>query len=201
MKLPLRMAALAVVAIAPLALSTPATAADAAAGKAKAGACAGCHGADGNSANPAWPNLAGQGGAYIAKQLAAFKAGARNNPLMAPMAAPLSEEDMANLGAHFAMQPAKIGAAGPNAAAGETLYRAGKAADGVPACTGCHGPSGAGNGPAAYPALHGQHAAYTLAQLKAFKDGTRDNAMMKDIASRLSDDDMAALADYIQGLH
>ncbi len=178
---------------------------DAAAGKTKSAACAACHGADGNSgANPLWPKLAGQHAKYIVKQLSDFKAGARKDPTMAPMAAPLSDQDRADLAAYFSSQTRTVGeAAADKVDAGATLYRAGNS-NGAPACSGCHGPAGAGNGPANFPSIGGQSAAYVEKQLKAFRSGARSNdanGMMAGVASKLSDADIAAVAQYVQGLH
>lgn len=174
------------------------------AGKVKAAACAACHGADGNSVNPVWPNLAGQNAKYIAKQLSEFKSGTRQNPIMLGMAAALSEEDMADLGAYFSSQTATGGSADASKVAmGEMLYRGGNPAKGIPACTACHGPTGAGVDTSAFPAVSGQHAAYVELQLKAFASGERNNdanRMMRDIAGKLSADEMSAVAQYMQGL-
>jgi cytochrome c553 len=183
-------------------------AADVAAGKTLAGEkCASCHGADGNSAAPQFPSLAGQPADYVVAQLKAFQAGARKNDMMAPMAQGLSEAHMADIAAYFASQAPKGGAADPNLVAlGQTLYRAGNAESGVPACMACHGPAGKGMAGAGFPALAGQHAEYVLAQLKAFKDGTRGAgaegvmAAMGDVAKRLTDEEAAAVANYVQGL-
>ncbi|HEY9199864.1 MAG TPA: c-type cytochrome [Gammaproteobacteria bacterium] len=178
---------------------------DAAAGKAKAAACASCHGADGNSANPDWPKLAGQHDKYLAKQLANFKNGDRKNAMMAPMAMGLSEQDMADIAAYFASQTQNGGKADPaQVAGGEKLYRGGNATSGVAACMACHGPNGMGNPQANFPRLSGQHAAYTVIQLKAFRAGERANdagKMMQNIAARMTDDEMKAVASYIEGLH
>lgn len=174
-------------------------------GKAKAAACAACHGADGNSINPIWPNLAGQGASYIVAQLEAFKSGARNNPSMAPMAAGLSSEDMAAIAEYYAAQAPKIAALGDvDVSAAEKLYRGGDVERGIPACMACHGPSGAGNAAAKYPALRGQQVDYTVLQLKAYRDGSRatDPAeMMRSVAAKLSDDEIDLLAKYVSALH
>lgn len=166
--------------------------------------CAACHGADGNSAIAMYPKLAGQHPEYLTKQLDDFKSGARKNPVMAGIAATLTPEDMVNLGAYFAAQPPKGGVAKSNGpgSLGEKIYKSGIPGAGVPACASCHGPNGAGI-PVQFPRLSGQHADYTVAQLKAFRAGERDNdgaKMMRMIASKLSDQDIAAVADYIQGL-
>ena len=182
-----------------------AQAADLAAGQAKAGVCAGCHGPDGNSPTRMFPKLAGQVPDYIAKQLGDFKAGRRQNAIMSGMAAPLSKTDMQNLAAYFANQKTQPGAAEGNKdmiAMGEKLYRGGDAEAGVPACMACHGPSGVGL-PPRYPRLSGQYAAYTQAQLQAFKNGTRtnDDGTMTRIAARLSDAQIKAVSQYVAGLH
>lgn len=174
-------------------------------GKTKSAVCAGCHAADGNSGlNPLWPKLAGQHPQYIEKQLKDFKAGNRSDPLMAPMAMPLSEQDMADLAAYFSSQTKKIGtAAADKIDAGEKLYRAGNAATGVAACMACHGPAGSGNPQALFPALNGQNAEYLVKALKDFRSGARtnDNAkMMQGVVARMTDAEMEAVAQYIQGL-
>lgn len=177
--------------------------------------CAACHNADGNSIIPQNPSLAGQHAAYVAKQLSNFKAttgkdgkpvpAVRNNAVMAGMAATLSPEDMKNIGAYYATQkPHIIGAKDKVLAeAGEKIYRGGVAATKVPACAACHGPNGAGI-PSQYPRLGGQHADYTLAQLKAFRSGERAgddaNRIMQAIAAKLNDTQMKQLAEYIAGL-
>jgi cytochrome c553 len=172
---------------------------------AQAQVCAACHGADGNSINPIWPSLAGQNAGYLIEQMEHFKAGVRENASMAPMVAGLEPADMEALATWFAAQAPRIQAvAAEDITNGQKLYRGGDAARGVPACMACHGPGGAGNAAAKYPALRGQHADYTVLQLKAYRDGTRatdPNAMMRTVAARLSDDDMLALARYISGLH
>lgn len=174
---------------------------DPVAGKEKSQICASCHGADGNSVMGDWPKLAGQGAKYIETQLAAFKSGDRKNDLMAPMAANLSEQDMADLAAYFSSQKLVSGQASPDLVdAGKKLYAGGNAETGIPACMACHGPSGSGNPAAAYPLLKGQHAAYTTTQLKAYRDGSRVNAVMQGVASRLTDAEIDAVASYIQGL-
>jgi cytochrome c553 len=165
--------------------------------------CAACHNADGNSVITANPRLAGQHPAYIIKQLTEFKAGTRANPIMDGMAATLSPEDMVKLGQYFGSQKPKGGNAKENGpgSLGEKIYKGGIAAKAVPACASCHGPTGAGI-PVQFPRLSGQHAEYTTNQLTAFRSGTRANApMMMVIAAKLSDQEIAAVADYIQGLH
>lgn len=179
---------------------------DANAGKTKSAPCAACHGADGNSANPAFPSLAGQHAGYIAKQLADFKAGEnRVDATMSAMAMPLSPEDMADLGAYYAAQTPKGGQASPESVtSGEQMYRGGNAKSGVAACMSCHGPSGAGNLAAKFPALSGQHAAYTAKALGDFKMGARSNdagQMMRTIAAKMTEKEIKAVAEYISGLH
>ena len=178
---------------------------NASAGKGKAAACAACHGADGNSPVDMFPKLAGQGEAYLVKQMTEFKSGVRKNAMMAPMVVSLSDQDIADLAAYFASNKATAGAVSEDALnAGKTLYRAGNKLTGVPACMACHGPNGAGVPAAKWPALSGQYPAYVEAQLKAFADGTRSNdtnSMMRDIASKMTADEMKAVAAYVSGLH
>lgn len=173
------------------------------AGSAKFGAtCAACHGADGNSGIPQNPKLAQQHPEYLMKQLADFKAGKRKNPIMQPMAATLSDADMRNIAYWAASQPAKPGFAKDKdlVVLGEKIYRGGIMDKKVAACAGCHSPNGAGI-PSQFPRLAGQHADYVYAQLVNFQNGTRQNSpQMADIAARLSDHEMKAVADYIAGL-
>ena len=201
MKIPFAVLALSAILAAPAALAAPG---DATAGAQKAVVCGACHGADGNSFNPEWPSLAGQHADYIAAQLALFKQGVRDNPLMMPMALPLSDEDMADLGAYFAAQARQGLKADPsNYREGERLYRDGDRARDLPACLACHGPQGKGNAAAQYPAVQGQHATYAHAQLKAYASGARKpvaNDIMQVVAARLSDEEMRAVASYMQGL-
>jgi cytochrome c553 len=167
--------------------------------------CVACHSADGNSAAAANPKLAGQHPEYLAKQLANFKENkTRKNPVMMGFATALTPEDMANVAAYYATQKPKDGAA-RNAATvklGEKIYRGGVADKGIAACASCHGPAGAGI-PAQYPRVAGQWADYTKAQLMAFRAGERQNdpqSMMRGVAAKLSDNEIAAVADYIAGL-
>lgn len=173
--------------------------------------CAACHGADGNSPTPANPNLAGQQAAYITAQLEHFKSGIRNNAIMAGMVATLSAEDMRALGIYFSEQKPKPAGTKDRelALSGQKLFRGGNAATGLPACAACHSPDGAGI-PSRYPRLGGQHADYTLAQLKAFKAGERgmdkagkdtNGRVMSQVAARLSDSEMQALVQYTSGLY
>jgi cytochrome c553 len=175
------------------------------AGQAKSTACVACHGVGGNSVNPEWPNLAGQHQPYIVKQLKAFKSGARQNPLMMPMAQQLSDADMEDLAVYFAQEKATgtLEADAGKVAQGQRLFRSGDATKGIAACSSCHGPAGHGNPTALYPSIRGQHATYVEAQLKAYRSGTREtdqNQMMRGVAKSLSDDDITAVAAYVQGL-
>lgn len=185
--------------------SGPAAAAkaDVAKGQASyAAICAACHGPDGNSAIPANPKLAQQHPQYLAKQLAEFKSGKRANGVMLGMASALSDDDMKNVAAWLATQKAEPGMAKDKdlVVLGERIYRGGIADRQIPACAGCHSPSGAGI-PAQYPRLSGQHAEYTAAQLSAFRDGVRlNNAVMSGVAAKLNDREIKAVADYIAGL-
>lgn len=179
---------------------------DAKAGESKAQACAACHGANGNSTVANFPKLAGQSAGYIVKQLADFKKGqTRSNPIMAGQVANLSEQDMEDLGAYYAKQSASMGQADKKLAAfGEKLYRGGNMEKGLTACIACHGPTGTGNPAAKFPLLSGQHTDYLVKSLKDFRDGNRSNdpnGMMRDIAGKMSDNEIMAVASYISGLH
>lgn len=173
-------------------------------GQAKSATCVACHGANGNSPNPEWPNIAGQHETYIFKQLQAFKSGARQNPLMSPIAQTLSEDDMTDLAAFYSQQTATgLEAPADKVEQGQRLYRGGDAKSQIAACTGCHGPSGKGNPTALYPAIQGQHATYVAAQLRAYRAGTRQtdqNQIMRDVARTMSDAQIDAVAAYVQGL-
>jgi cytochrome c553 len=185
-------------------LSASAMAEGTEAGQAKSTPCVACHGVNGNSANPEWPNLAGQHPQYIVKQLKAFKGGARQNPLMTPQAQALSDADMEDLAAYFSTQTLTgLEADSSKVALGQRLFRAGDAEKGIAACGSCHGPAGHGNPAALYPSIRGQHATYVEAQLKAYRSGTRQtdqNQMMRGVAKSLTDDEIAAVAAYVQGL-
>jgi cytochrome c553 len=183
------------------------------AGKAKAITCMACHGPQGISANPLWPNIAGQNATYIASQLKAFRDGAANpqaaeryDPLMSPQSLALSDEDIRNLAVYFESLPAPAQAVAKASTVdkGEALYRGGDMESGTAACLACHGPTGRGNPAANYPALQGQHAVYTAKQLNDYASGARTSdgktRIMRDIAARLSKDDIDALASYVQGL-
>jgi cytochrome c553 len=167
--------------------------------------CAACHNADGNSVVAVNPKLAGQHAEYLAKQLADLKANkVRKNAVMMGFAGGLSPEDMRNVAAYYADQKPKEGAARSalGAKLGEKIYRGGIPEKGVAACAGCHGPAGAGI-PAQYPRIAGQWSDYTKAQLAAFRAGERANdpaGMMRGVAARMSDAEMAAVADYVAGL-
>jgi len=188
---------------APYAAETAASAPEPAKGAAiSASVCAACHTNDGSRGVAANPIIQGQHPDYLVKQLEEFKAGKRDNPVMKSMAAPLSEADMRNVAAFYASKQAKPGFAKNKdlVAIGERLYRGGSAERGVPACTGCHGPSGAGI-PAQYPRLAGQHADYVEAQLTAFRSGARhNNPVMNAVAAKLSDREIKAVSDYVAGL-
>ncbi|MCL2830919.1 MAG: cytochrome c4 [Betaproteobacteria bacterium] len=175
--------------------------------------CVACHSIDGTSVVPMYPNLAGQGRAYIYRQLTNFKPAdektpaARVNAVMEGMVATLSDEDMHNLAAYFSQQ--KPVQAPPNEEKkalipeGQKLWRMGDFAKGIPACAGCHGPRGAGL-PAQYPHVAGQHQEYTTTQLKTFRSGERANdpeGMMRAIADKLSDRQIDALSEYMANLH
>jgi cytochrome c553 len=176
------------------------------AGKAKAVVCGACHGADGNSPAPTFPKLAGQHASYLLKQMKDIKSGARSVPTMAGQLDALAEQDLQDIAAYFAAQKMSPGAAKEELVAlGQSVYRAGVREKGIAACTACHSPTGAGNGPAKYPALGGQHADYIAVQLRAFRNDERtndgDTRIMRDVASRLSDKELDAVASYASGLH
>ncbi len=176
---------------------------DAAAGQSKAAVCFGCHGADGNSTAPTFPKLAGQNPVYIVKQLKDIKGGVRQSALMVGFAAGLSEQDMEDLAAFFGTM--KVSSAAVTdaelVAKGHAIYTAGVQSKGVAACSACHSPEGAGNGLAGFPAVKGQYAMYVEGQLKAFRSGARANDpanMMRDVAGKLSDDEIKAVSAYIE---
>jgi cytochrome c553 len=176
------------------------------AGKAGALTCTACHGSEGNSSSPMWPNLAGQNAPYLLAQLRAYKDGSRSDPLMTGQAMMLSDEAMANLAVYFESLPAAAQSVADEKLLdnGEALYRGGDKKAEASACLACHGPSGRGNPAAKYPALNGQHAAYTAKQLNDYASGARTSDgkthIMRDIAANLDKDDIAALSSYVQGL-
>jgi cytochrome c553 len=175
-------------------------------GKEKSANCVACHGADGNSVNPEWPKLAGQNEKYLAKQLGYFQHGERENSTMSGMAADLSEQDIDDVAAYYASQTTTIGNADPELVEfGQKIYRSGNRESGVAPCMGCHGPNGAGNPAAGYPALRGQHAKYIENQLHGFAEGKRVNEnakkMMQILAVRMTNREIRAVSSYIQGLH
>lgn len=196
-------------------MATVSFAADLANGQQKATAvCAACHGADGNTTVGANPRLAGQHAAYIATQLQLFKTGKRTSGLaatMAPIAQGLSDKDIADVAAYFSTQQAKSGESDPkgNVELGAKIYRGGLADKRIPACMACHGPAGAGipggstakDGVSAFPRIGGQNMPYFVTQMKAFRDGSRVHPMMNPIATRLSDEEINAVANFLQGLH
>ena len=188
---------------------------DADAGKALTAVCAACHGADGNSAVATFPKLAGQGEAYLLKQMNDVKSGNRVIVEMTGMLDAMSDQQLEDVAAYYASLSGSVGQANADLVElGEQLYRAGNSQTGVPACTGCHGANGKGNSVAGFPSLSGQHAAYTAAQLVKFQKGYRaaapaadarmndgDAQIMRMIAFDLKDFEIEALASYIQGLH
>jgi len=185
------------------------------AGKEKVAVCGACHGTDGNSAAPNFPKLAGQGERYLYKQLQDIKAGSsptaepgvgRKVLEMTGILDPYSDQDLQDIAAYFSSQKMTVGMADPALVEkGEELFRGGKLDLGMPACTGCHSPTGEGNDLAGFPQLGGQHSAYTAKQLTAFREGERTNdgdaMIMRTVASKLSNKDIEALSSYIQGLH
>lgn len=179
---------------------------DAQAGQGKVAVCGACHGADGNSPAPNFPKLAGQGERYLLKQMHDIKSGDRPVVEMTGMLDPLSDQDMADIAAYFASQKMSVGAADPKLVErGEALFRGGKLEEGMPSCTGCHSPNGAGLAAAGYPHLGGQHATYLAKQLTDFREGNRTNdgdaMIMRAIAAKLSNKDIEAVSSFIQGLH
>lgn len=165
-------------------------------------ACASCHGADGNSGTPANPKLAQQHPEYLVKQLQEFKSGKRKNAIMQGFAATLSDDDMKNISYWATSKKAKVGFAKDKelVTLGERIYRGGVQDRQIAACAGCHSPTGAGI-PSQYPRLSGQHAEYVSTQLTSFRDGTRkNNQTMNQVAAKLNDREIRALADYVAGL-
>lgn len=167
--------------------------------------CAACHGLDGNSPLPDWPKLAGMGERYLIEQIGHFQSGERSDPLMTPQAQALSEQDMRDVAAYYSAQQMQPGGADESLAElGEAIYRGGVMENGVAACMACHGPAGEGIPPAGYPRIGGQHAVYVAKQLQAYRTGERatdPNRMMRDIAERLSDEEIRAVSSYVEGLY
>lgn len=168
--------------------------------------CTACHGESGVSSNPQWPHLAGQHVSYFIRQMQDFKEGSlRSAPVMNALSAPLTENEMRELAEFYAKLPIPPGKTPEKfLKRGELLYRGGDFAKHITACIACHGPKGSGNAEAGFPMLSGQQAVYTIAQLQDFKDGKRSNdlnSIMRDISARMSQEDMEAVAYYIQGLH
>jgi len=182
------------------------------AGKTKAVTCAACHGNDGNSAISINPKLAGQHEAYLIKQLQEFRLASqtggeegRNNAVMNGMAAGLSDQDILDLSAWFASQKMTQGETPEDVVeAGQQLYTGGDIERGIAACVACHGPRGNGMGLAKFPDISGQHSDYIKSQLEQFRSGQRandPNGMMRDIAMKLTDEDIRILSLYVAGLH
>jgi len=177
-------------------------------GKEKSAACIACHGDAGVSINPIWPKLAGQHASYIASQLYEFRNGPngkRNNAVMYGIALTLSDADIEDLSAYYASLNNSIGVTDDKyVKLGESIYRGGNLEYKIQACIACHGPNGQGNLPAAIPSLSGQHSTYIYTQLKNFQKKQRSNdpnKMMRNIVYRMSDDEMKAVSEYIEGLH
>ncbi len=182
------------------------------AGKAKAASCFACHGTDGNSIAPNFPNLAGQSASYLYKQMKDFKAGKRKDPTMDAMIMPVDDQAMQDISAFFATQKIKPGKADAALVdAGTAIYKGGIAEIGVPACMSCHGPTGAGNPGVGFPQLSSQKSTYVENQLKNFRDAAQNNStvgrhndvnkMMRNVVKRMSDPEIKAVAQYIQGLN
>ena len=187
-----------------LSVTSPYYAGDATAGKNKSALCSTCHGAEGISLTPLWPNLAGQHATYTAKQLTEFRDGKRQAPAMAPMAANLSDQDIADLAAYYATlaKPAPEGVDEKFVALGGSIYNRG--AEGIMACTACHGPNGEGIDAAGFPKITGQKIEYTIKTLNDFRSGYRNNdmnGMMRDLAKAMTDEQIEAVANYLSGLH
>jgi cytochrome c553 len=190
--------------------TTVQAAGDAEAGQAKAATCVACHGVDGNSAVPTFPKLSGLGHKYLLKQMQDIRDGRRPVALMAGQVDNMTDQDLSDIAAFYDAQPRTGGTAEPDKVSlGRKVYLGGIAERQVPACSGCHSPTGNGNGPAGYPALAGQHADYVTAQLKMFRKGYEDPAgrtnggeakIMRTTAFRMSDMEIEAVASYIAGL-
>ena len=168
--------------------------------------CAGCHGADGNSVVGQWPTLAGQRESYTLAQLIHVQKGERMSESMMGLLDNYSEDQLRDIAAFYAAQEVKVGQADSiNFELGQRIYRAGNLSNGVPACTGCHGPQGKGVESAGYPMLSGQKAEYVVTSLVAYKNGERvhsSNAkIMQGIAARLTTEEIRAVANYVSGLY
>ncbi|MEE2024309.1 MULTISPECIES: c-type cytochrome [Alkalimonas] len=185
---------------------------DAAAGKEKATTCVACHGTDGNSPIDIYPKIAGQHAEYLYKQLQDYKQAmqtggerGRSNAVMFGMVAGLSDQDMRDLSAYFASQSMSAGTTPEHALErGQQLYRSGDAERGIPACIACHGPRGAGTSLSGFPRISFQHAPYLIETLKEFRSGARANdmnGMMRDIARKMTDEDIEMVSLYLGGLH
>jgi cytochrome c553 len=197
---------------APAAPTFPFATGSAARGAAKAAVCTACHGPNGNSTTPEWPRLAGQSAVYLAQQLRLFRSGVRENAVMKPMTASLSDQDINDLAVYFEAQtPVGLEADPSYWKAGQALYRRGDKDRSIPACIACHGPIGRGNLASGYPALQAQHSVYVVKQLTDYKMGSRytgahpeqanpNAVMMLTIAKRLTPDEMRNVASYVQGL-
>lgn len=192
--------------------SLPFTTGKAASGQAKAALCSACHGPSGNSANPEWPRLAGQSAVYIAEQLKLFRSGVRDNPIMKPLAASLSDQDIDDLAVYYEVQtPTGLEADPSYWKSGEALYLSGDGARAVPACVACHGPVGRGNLAAGYPALRAQQSVYVIKQLNDYATGarytgpnpaqaSRNGVMMLTLAKRMTPEEIRNVASYVQGM-
>ncbi|REG82679.1 c-type cytochrome [Marinomonas pollencensis] len=174
-------------------------------GKALTTRCIACHGEDGNGHIAVFPKLAGQQPSYLLKQLTDIQSGQRHVPQMAGLLDNYSAQDLSDIASYFAGQQITLEHTAPDyLEQGATLYRFGNPETGVTACAACHGPAGKGINSARFPALGGQFEGYTKAQLQAFKNGTRNNDManiMQQIAKPLSNAEIDAVANYLQGLH
>ncbi len=186
------------------------SAGDPIAGQAKAAMCLGCHGADGNSLVPTFPKLAGLGHKYLLKQMQDIRDGRRPVAVMAGQVDNMSDEDLSDIAAFYNEQTRTGSSAeADKVEVGRKVYMSGIADRKVPACAGCHSPTGNGNGPAGYPALGGQHAEYIAGQLRMFRKGYEDpsgrvnggeSKIMRTTAFRMSDGEIDAVASYIAGL-
>ena len=177
-------------------------------GKELSASCAACHGDEGISLNPTWPKIAGQNPKYLASQLYEFRKGPdgnRNNAVMYGIAMTLSDDDIENLSAYYASLKSNVGLTQDKyLELGRNIYRGGNMEIKIQACMSCHGPNGQGNYAAAIPMLSGQHAQYTYQQLKNFQASARSNdynKMMRNIVHRMTDEEMKAVASYIEGLY